>query len=174
MGKFSEYPAANANDYANASTFLIQNDEGTTKLATLEGLAQTFFCSVYCASLTIPSADVLQLNSTPQTIVPAQGVGTAIELISASVKVDFNSAAYTSNTTLELIHSGAALGLKRSSTALGSTIANIVTFDTNVTPTTINTQMLENAALQVKSVTGNPATGDSDITVYVLYRIINV
>jgi hypothetical protein len=46
------------------------------------------------ASVTIASADVLQLNSTPIEIVAAPGAGYAIEVVSASVKIDFNSAAY--------------------------------------------------------------------------------
>jgi hypothetical protein len=42
------------------------------------------------ASLTIASAGVLTLNSTPITIVGAVA-GYAIEVVSASVKIDFNS-----------------------------------------------------------------------------------
>jgi hypothetical protein len=34
--------------------------------------------------------------------------------------------------------------------------------------------IIENTALVVTTRTGNPTAGDSDITVYVLYRIINV
>lgn len=35
MGQFSNYPVATSSDYANATTFLIQNADGETKLADL-------------------------------------------------------------------------------------------------------------------------------------------
>lgn len=173
MARFTQYPAATSpTDYTDATNFLIEDPNGNIKLASLEGL-NNFFCNAQCASLTIASADVLQLNSTPLEIVPAQGAGTTIEIISASVKVDFNSVAYATNTTLELKHSGAALGIKRSN-SLGSTITNIMNFDVNVAPTTLNTQMLENAGLNVTVATSDPASGDSDIEIFVYYRVINV
>jgi hypothetical protein len=37
-----------------------------------------------------------------------------------------------------------------------------------------STQVIENAALQVKVATGNPTAGNSGIKVYVLYRIITL
>jgi hypothetical protein len=58
------------------------------------------------ASLTIASADVLTLNSTPLTIVGAVA-GYAIEVVSASVKIDFNTTAYATNTFIQLIVNGA-------------------------------------------------------------------
>jgi len=48
------------------------------------------------ASLTIASADVLTLNTTPLTIVGAVA-GYAIEVISASVKIDSPGAPYATN-----------------------------------------------------------------------------
>jgi hypothetical protein len=122
------------------------------------------------ASLTIASADVLTLNTTPLTIVGAVA-GYAIEVVSASVKIDFNTTAYATNTRIELRHDGADLGLKRLD-CLGSTISNKMVFDDNVATTTLNTQMLDNAALQVQAISGDPTTGDSTVTVYVNYRLI--
>jgi hypothetical protein len=127
---------------------------------------------VQSASLVIASADVLQLNSTPQTIVPAQGVGKAIEVISASVKVDFNTTPYATNVALTLITNGAnqeqAIGIINASASSTGRF--------RVTPNngTTSTQVIENAALQVSVTTGNPTAGDSDIEVFVLYRVINV
>jgi hypothetical protein len=125
-------------------------------------------CPTYCAKLTIPSADVLQLNSTPQTIVAAQGAGTIIEVISASVKMVYNSAAYATNTDLQLMTSGGNINLARNTEILLSTSDKIRSFAIT------EGDIIENTALVVTTRTGNPTAGDSDITVYVLYRIINV
>lgn len=173
MGKFSLYPVASSVDYADATTFLIQNSDGETKLASLSGLGTNYFCSTYCASLTIASADVLQLNSTPLEIVAAPGVGYAIEVLSASVAIDFNSAAYATNTTLQLITSGAGTAQVQGG-LLGATVSKVGRLATINTPTAGNTQVIENAALNVTVATGDPITGDSDITVYITYREIEL
>jgi hypothetical protein len=128
-------------------------------------------CPTYCAELTIPSADVLQLNSTPQTIVAAQGVGTAIEVISASLKIDFNSVAYATNTVLELITNTSAV--KQAENLINQSADAFSKFEMEVSAFGAE-QIIDNEALNVSVQTGNPTAGDSDITVYVLYRIINV
>ncbi len=128
------------------------------------------FCIGGTAELAMTAADVKTLNSTPLTIVSAVS-GYAIEVISASVKIAFNTTAYLGGTTLQLRHDGADLAILRSD-ALGSTISNKMIFNEHVSPTTLNTQMLDNAALQVDVSASNPTTGDSTVTVYVNYRLI--
>jgi hypothetical protein len=172
MGRFTQYPAASTADYADATTFLIANEDGLIKQASLDGLMSNYGSDIRSASLVIASADVLQLNSTPQTIVAAQGAGKAIEVISASVKVDFNSAAYATNTTLQLICSGA--NENQASTALDASVSSTTRFRIIPPSSATDTQVIANAALQVSVETGDPTTGDSDIEVFVLYRIINV
>jgi hypothetical protein len=131
-------------------------------------------CIQGTAKLTIATADVLTLNTTPLTIVAAQGAGTAIEVISANVKIDFNSAAYATNTTLLLIISGANTHSAIATNVLTSTVSSQKYITTIGTGTATATQIIENADLQVQVQTGNPTAGDSDITVYVTYRIITL
>lgn len=130
-------------------------------------------CPTYCASLAIASSDVLQLNSTPQTIVAAQGAGTAIEVISASVKIDFNSAAYATNTDINVVCSGAS-----QSQLKDNVLASTVSTTRRLLPVTglgaTDTQIIENSSLLVSVGSGDPTTGDSDIEVYILYRVITL
>lgn len=125
------------------------------------------------ASVTIASADVLQLNSTPIEIIAAPGAGFAIEVISASVKVDFNSSAYATNIDINVVASGAT-----QSQYQGNILEATVPTNRNLTPTTgliaSDTQIAENAALYVSVGTGNPTAGNSDITVYVTARKITL
>lgn len=175
MGRFTQYPAASKADYTDATTFLIANEDGEIKQASLEGLSSLYGCDIRCASLTIASADVLQLNSTPQTIVAAQGAGTSIEVISASVKIDFNSAAYATNTSLHLHIAGADDNVGQiGNNILTATVTQTCSSYAPSNPSSGQTQVLSNAALQVTVPSGNPTTGDSDIEVFVLYRVINV
>jgi hypothetical protein len=123
------------------------------------------------ASLTIASADVLTLNTKPLTIVGAVA-GYAIEVVSASLKIDFNTTAYATNTTLTLITSGATE--PQADNSIDATVARIGKFRHRYTSgaSATATQMIANADLQVSVDIGNPTAGDSDITVYVNYRLI--
>lgn len=126
------------------------------------------------ASLTIPTASVLTLNATPLTIVAAPGAGKYIEVISASTSITFVSAAYATNTTLQLISEGATIAQMQDTSALVSTVSKITIFQHPTGATAGQTQVLANTALQVKVGTGNPTTGDSNIIVKVAYRIVTV
>ena len=124
-------------------------------------------------SITIASAAVLTLNSSPVTIVPAQGVGTAIEVISASAKMVYNSVAYATNTTIQVESNGATTPQFRLLNGINQTISSHRSLGRYVSANT-ETQIIENADLMVTVASGDPTAGDSDITVTVLYRIISV
>ena len=127
------------------------------------------FCIGGTAELTIASADVLTLNSTPLTIVPAVS-GYAIEVISASVKVDFNSAAYATNVDLLLISSSA--NIEQAKARIHASVASTILLQKATPALATSTQIIGNDDLVVKVDSGNPTAGDSDITVYVNYRLI--
>jgi hypothetical protein len=123
------------------------------------------------ASLTIASADVLTLNTTPLTIVGAVA-GYAIEVVSASVKIDNPSAPYATNVVLELICSGATERQATSLSALNASVTSVRRLAIDSTFTATDIQLIANADLLVKVQTGDPTGGDADITVYVNYRLI--
>ena len=131
-------------------------------------------CIQGTAKLTIATADVLTLNSTPLTIVSAQGAGTLIEVISASASIDFNTTAYTTNTALQLSLGGDAILGQIGTNFLASTVSKTTSSFTRQSATAGQTQSLENSALIVTNSVGDPTAGDSDITVYVTYRIITL
>lgn len=128
----------------------------------------------YAAEIKITTAQILALNSTPITIVAAPGASKYIEVVSASANMTYVSAAYATNTTLQLINTGADVPQVTNTTILISTTSKNTKFIDGQTPTAGQTQIITNTALQVKVGTGNPTAGDSDITVYVLYRIITI
>ena len=130
-------------------------------------------CIQGTAKLTIASADVLHLNTTPIEIIAAPGVGYAIEVISASMKMVYVSATYATNTSLELITAGATNS--QASTVIKNSASTIRRFaDATTLASATATQLVDNAALNVTVASGDPTAGDSDITVYVTYRIITL
>jgi hypothetical protein len=130
-------------------------------------------CIQGTAKLTIATADVLHLNTTPIEIVAAPGAGYAIEVISASMKMVYVSATYATNTSLELITAGATNS--QASTVIKNSASTIRRFaDATTLASATATQLVENAALNVTVASGDPTAGDSDITVYCTYRIITL
>lgn len=172
MARFTQYPSASIADYADATTFLIANSDGEIKQASLEGLRDTFGSSIQSTSVTIPSAEVLALNSTPKEIVPAQGTGKGIEVISALLKVDFNSVAYATNTGL-ILRCATATD-QQANSDIASTLSQNVKFRITQSAGVGLTQIVANQSLEAYVDTGNPTAGDSDITVYVLYRVVTL
>ena len=121
------------------------------------------------SQVTLTTAQVLALNSTPITIVGAIS-GKEIQIVSASAHLKYNSATYATNVNLVLKSSSAGAteyqgkyDISYVSDVLGSfeltgLQANIVTGD----------------ALVATVTSGNPTAGDSDIVVDVLYRVTDL
>lgn len=127
------------------------------------------------ASLSIPTAQVLTLNGTPQTIIPAAGVGTVIEILSVMGSITFNAAAYATNLNIQLVNTGSTEPLFEDNSLLASTISKTVQFGKVAGASGAgNTQVLTNTGVDVYVQTGNPAVGDSDIKIYVLYRVVTL
>lgn len=172
MAKISQLPSASSTDYVDTTVFpATSGANNDTKKFTLSGLKENYFCDIHCASLTIASADVLQLNSTPLTIV--QGVtGKSISVMSFARDIDFNATAYATNTHLQLKTQGADVAQVQQSNSLAATVSNMWNDFDRITPSAGNTQLLKGADLQVYVPTGDPTAGDSDIEVFVLYILI--
>lgn len=123
------------------------------------------------ASITIASADVLQLNSVPQTIVSGTS-GKIIVLVSAIFRATYNSATYAANTDLELRHAGSSSELTSNAAKLGFTGDTINQFA--IKADNASDQLIDGADLEAFVLTGDPTTGDSDITIDVKYYELDV
>ncbi len=123
---------------------------------------------------TILSAAVLALNTTPVLAVAAPGAGYMIKVESVQAKITYTAPVYATNTTLQLIFSGASVSVAESATFLVKTTNAIINVPFNTTVGAGQTQLLENTALYWKVATGDPTAGASDITLYVTYSIMAV
>ncbi len=174
MGQFSNYPAATDADYQNATTFLIQNTDGETRLASISGLNTNIFGDIQITSLTITKASVLTLNSIPVELIAAQGAGTAIEIMSVSVRNQSKFVPYATNTTLQILTSGATDAQFDSAGILLTTVSAHWKLAANEPTGATDTQLIANAAVNVSVATGDPTAGGDDIEVFAIYRVINV
>lgn len=134
------------------------------------------YATVYYSSITIPTASVLTLNTTPLTIVAAPGAGLAIQVVSATASMTYNTTAYATNGKLFLISLGSVIP-QANITANGflfGTVTRNVNFNLTNSALITDTQIGVNTPLLVQVDTADPTAGDSDITITVLYRILPI
>lgn len=122
-------------------------------------------------AVTLSTAQILALNTTPITLVAAVA-GYAIEAVSVSVKLDYNSVAYATNTNLLIMTDTAGNPQYKRDSLLTQTVDVVWKFP-EVAPTT-GTQLIANKALTATVATGDPTAGNSPITIFVNYRLIPV
>lgn len=128
---------------------------------------------ILTAKVTIASADVQQLAATPQEIVAAVS-GKAIEVISASGFMTFNTTAYTMFNKLSIIGSTATIAQLTDTELLKSTASRGVRFyQTDMARATTDSQLVADSNI-VLTCDGNSTDGDSDIMVSIVYRLITV
>lgn len=115
------------------------------------------------ATVLIPTASVLTLNSTPIEIVGAVA-GKAIQIVSAVCKINYNSIAYATNTSIKL---GASTDVA-ATPQMTASIAGTFSFWNVFTPVAGGTDLMSDTIVAYVA-TGNPTAGNSDITIVVHY-----
>jgi hypothetical protein len=125
--------------------------------------------------VTIPSADVLTLNSDPIALVPAQGANTIIVPFNIQGQLIFNSAAYTTNLTLQIFNGGTTTAATFSTGFLGSSVTKQAV-NANITTALLatDTQYVPNSNLIATVGTADPLAGDSDIRLFGTYLVLTL
>jgi hypothetical protein len=119
------------------------------------------------AKVDIPTAEVLNLNTTPKAFGLVVPTGFYVQLLSAQMKATYNSATYATNTGLEVGFAGVKPVFLDS--VLGFNSSTFVNLDYN------NSGAVSAASDVIVSVNnGNPTAGNSDITVYITYALIEL
>ena len=128
--------------------------------------------AILTAQVTIPSADVLTLNTTPVLVVPAAPAGYVVIPVGGIIEFANGSANYAVNTTL----------VAGSTTTISNTVYSIVGSIADRTipnaiaaaATSILSPTVDGDSVSVKVITGNPTTGDSDLTITIYYYLQSV
>jgi len=121
------------------------------------------------AQVTLTTAQVLALNSTPITIV-AGITGKEIQVVSASAHLKYNTATYASYTLMVLKAASAAAADIQARFDIDETVDSKGAF--SIIGTNLN--IVSGDALVASVDSGNPTAGDSDIAIDVLYRITDI
>lgn len=135
----------------------------------VQDTADSVGAGIFTTKVTISSAEVLLLNSTPVTLVPAPGAGNVIEIISMFAFLDYGTIAYATN--IELSWKLSTFQINANSDVLNATSDVYRVLPPATNSTTVN---IVNQALTLGVNTGNPTAGNSPLYVYVTYRIITL
>lgn len=128
---------------------------------------------VFTKALTIPSAQVLTMDSTPVAFGLNVPAGYYVRPLSADLKCDFNSVAYTGATDIVIRYVGAPDFVMGCDDGLNFSVSRILPFGfAGGTATPTNSVILSGVDLQVEVVGGSISAGDSDITIYLTYMLI--
>lgn len=117
----------------------------------------------------VPGADILTLHTIPVIIIPAQGTGTYIDVVSATVRVMTSSIPYASHTNLVLF---SGPGSMFECDCLDTTQQRRYKFNEIPLVNEVQNQLALNAPVYLTVSGGNPTAGNSRIEVSVLYRVI--
>lgn len=123
---------------------------------------------VFRKKITLSSAQILALNTTPIQLVAAPGVGKLLKLKSVVYKINAGTP-YATNVTLNVVYAGFT-SLHIAGLDILDDVAGVIRDATGVA----NSQMKDNTALQMFVPGGDPITGTSTVDVYITYEIITL
>jgi hypothetical protein len=161
-----------SDDISTNSDFSVDGTKLTDR-ATIKALFDSN-TAIYNTKVTISSAEILALNATPKVLVPAQGAGTIIDVISCEMFLDYNSVAYATNVNLFISYDAAGAQLHTTSVSIGAGgFDYYVKFNLNA-QNAFNTAVRVNTPIVAYVDIGNPTAGNSTIFMYLTYRVITL
>jgi len=167
---------SNTSAYPNIGTpvssdYLILTDKSDnliTKTCTLGDVQNLFGIDTLVAHVTLNSASLLALGSTPAILIPAPGVGKVIDVISIMVYLDTGSVVYNFTPALPV-----TIGTESIASVSNSSVnsATDIVFKPEVPQS--NEVIAQNTALTLTAVS-NPTQGTGVLYFNVFYRVLTV
>lgn len=137
------------------------------------GLAPVWSPKPVTVKVSLTSAQILALNTTPIQLIAAPAtVGYVIDVLSVNGRMNFLTAAYATNTELDIIDTTTGDVLfKDTATLLAATSTKVVKVEPNIASNT-GIAVTPGGSVSVKAAAGNPATGAGTLDLYVTYQVI--
>jgi hypothetical protein len=144
---------------------------GSNTAAIVGGLFQDIVdSSVFTVKVTLSSAEILALNTTPKTVVAAQGANTLIRPLAWYAVLNYNSSPYSGG-NINLAVGSMTVIISSSFYTNNSNIAEVRSA-TNLAVT--GTADWINAPLVVRIASADPTGGNSTVNIFVTYTVISV
>lgn len=135
---------------------------------------QTVPQGISTVKVSLTSAQILALNTTAIVLIAAPAIGQAIQLISVTGRINFLTAAYATNTELDIIDTTAGTKLyEDTGTLLASTSTKVAQIEPVIASNAANV-ITAAGSVSAKIATGNPITGAGSVDLYITYRVITL
>lgn len=129
-----------------------------------------FTKEVQSAKASVSSSAFKTSFTTPVQLIAAPGAGKAIQLLSTFVKYTYGTAAYVVADRLGIYYHGTYTGVdSKKENYEGAANATIFPVSSDVKDVSI-----ENLAIDFRSQTSNPTTGDGTFEVYLTYKVLTL
>ena len=123
-------------------------------------------------SVSVSSAELLSINSTPKTLIAAQGANTVIVVHRAYAQYTFVSTQYATDVSLQVRYSGTSVNAISGNLALDDASSTKYLFNPNAQSSI--TSSLSNVAIVATTPTANPTAGDGTVKYWIEYTVIDV
>jgi hypothetical protein len=134
------------------------------------------YVGLLTAEVSISSAEILNLNSTPKQLIAAPGAGKFIQLIAATAYYTHAGSAYANANDLQINHTNTNASELTDALDLNSvTINRVKQFEINDNAsngTGWGATIVANAGLYLRAQATNPTTGGGSLKIYLTYRIV--
>ena len=121
--------------------------------------------------VTLTAAQIKALNTTPITLVAAQGAGTYVSVDEIVATLNYGTTQFTGSNNIEIRHTNGSGAKVTGDLAYawlnGSAVAAVKAVSAALTP-------VANSAIVASVPTANPAAGDSTVTLDVVYRVVTL
>lgn len=152
---------------------VVWRNDGTTAAPSWTQVA-TLDANVVTAKVTLSSAQILALHTTPIQLIAAPGAGKVIDVLGVTARTNFLTAAYGTNTELDITDATAGtILLKDTANVLGATSTKVFKVEPSIAS---NAALLvtANGAVNATVATGDPATGAGSVDIYITYKVITL
>lgn len=163
-------------DDANLFHVVVDNVDKKITKANLKTsiLGTDSFTTIYTTTVTLTSAQILSSYTTPIELISSAGTGKAIVPLRAIMKIDYGTTAYATNTNPAIYLASSNKNIFLAAGSLAATLSKIFVMGLDTAYGATDEQIIEDKAVYFKTLTGNPTAGDSLITLYIQYIIIDL
>jgi len=131
-----------------------------------------FAGKIYEKEVTISSAEILALYTTPKELVAAPGTNMVLQFVSAVAFLDFNATAYTTR-GIVTVKTGTALTAVSDPCAAAALVQQADDCYEEINKLSTEVELEPNESLVLTCDTGNPIAGDSPLRIKTMYRILD-
>lgn len=135
---------------------------------------ETTSSTIQSATVTLDSADIVNIHTTPVEIVPAQGANTVIVPIEAVIWVEYNSSPYSTDVALRLSYDNNTTLLVNFGAVLDKTSDYYQMRSVQATTAFTGANFAENTNLAITTGLSNPTGGNSPVKITILYTVVNL